>query len=254
LLPFFIFVKKEKMKIALLGYGKMGKEIENIALNRNHTIVLKIDINNSSELTIENLQKADVAIDFSIPASAHENIMKCFSANVPIVCGTTGWLEKYQQVVDYCNQNKKTFFYASNYSVGVNIFFKLNKYLAEIMNKFQAYNPSMTEIHHIHKLDAPSGTAITLAEGMIEKIDRKERWELNAESSGQNLKIEALREGEVPGTHIIKYDSPVDYIEIKHLAKSRQGFALGAVLAAEYIKDKTGFFSMEHLMNDNKTK
>jgi 4-hydroxy-tetrahydrodipicolinate reductase len=238
------------MKIALLGYGKMGKEIENIALGRNHTIVLKIDINNCSELTIENLRKADVAIDFSFPDSAYENIMKCFEADIPIVCGTTGWLDKFGEVENYCKKNKKTFFYASNYSLGANILFKLNKYLAEIMNRFQSYNPSMTEIHHIHKLDAPSGTAITLAEGIIEKIERKNSWELNSESSGQNLKIEAIREGEVPGTHIIRYDSAVDYIEIKHLAKSRQGLALGAVMAAEYIKDKTGCFSMEHLMND----
>jgi 4-hydroxy-tetrahydrodipicolinate reductase len=238
------------MKIAILGYGKMGKEIEMIALNRDHTIVLKIDINNSSDLTIENLKNADVAIDFSIPSSAYDNIMKCFAANVPVVCGTTGWLDNFGDVLNYCNHNKKTFFYASNYSIGVNIFFKLNKYLAEMMNKFQNYNPTMTEIHHIHKLDAPSGTAITLAEGILDKIDRKKGWELNSESSSQNLKIDALREGEVPGTHIINYDSEVDYIEIKHLAKNRQGLALGALLAAEYIKDKTGYFSMENLMNE----
>jgi 4-hydroxy-tetrahydrodipicolinate reductase len=237
------------MKIALLGYGKMGKEIEKIALGRNHTVDLKIDINNCSDLTIENLRNVDVAIDFSIPDSAHENIMKCFAAGTPVVCGTTGWLDKYQMVTEYCRKNNNTFFYASNYSIGVNIFFKVNKYLAEIMNRFQSYNPSMTEIHHIHKLDAPSGTAITLAEGILEKIDRKNKWELNSESTQQNLKITAEREGEVPGTHIIKYDSDVDYIEIKHLAKNRIGFALGAVLAAEYIKDKTGCFSMEDLMN-----
>jgi 4-hydroxy-tetrahydrodipicolinate reductase len=238
------------MKIALLGYGKMGKEIEKTALERNHSIVLKIDINNNSDLTIENLRNADVAIDFSIPVSAYENIMKCFAADIPVVCGTTGWLEKFDEVVAYCNQNKKTFFYASNYSIGVNIFFKLNKYLAEIMNRYQTYNPSITEIHHIHKLDAPSGTAITLAEGIIEKIDRKKSWELNSESSSQKLKIESIREGEVPGTHIIKYDSEVDFLEIKHLAKTRQGLALGAVIAAEYIKNKKGCFSMEDLMND----
>jgi 4-hydroxy-tetrahydrodipicolinate reductase len=237
------------MNIALIGYGKMGKEIEKIALKRNHSIVLKIDIHNNSDLTLNNLKKADVAIDFSTPASAYENIMKCFEAVVPVVCGTTGWLEKFNDVVKYCNQNKKTFFYASNYSIGVNIFFKLNKNLAEIMNRFSSYNPSMTEIHHIHKLDAPSGTAITLAEGILEKIDRKKSWELNSESSEDKLKIEAVREDEVPGTHIINYNSEVDFIEIKHLAKNRQGFALGAVLAAEFIKDKTGHFSMDNLMN-----
>jgi len=237
------------MKIALLGYGKMGKEIEKIAIDRNHSIVLKIDINNVNELTVKNLKKADVAIDFSFPESAYANILKCFEAEIPVVCGTTGWLDKYDEVIKYCNENKKTFFYASNYSIGVNIFFRLNKYLAEIMNRFQTYEPSMTEIHHIHKLDAPSGTAITLAEGIIEKVDRKTKWELNKESAAENIKIEALREGEVPGTHIIKYDSDVDFIEIKHLAKSRQGFALGAVLAAEFIQDKKGYYTMSNLLN-----
>lgn len=237
------------MKIALIGYGKMGKEIERIALGRNHTTTLKIDINNTADLTVENLKKADVAIDFSFPDSAYHNIMKCFEADVPIVCGTTGWLEKYNEVSKYCKENRKTFFYASNYSIGVNIFFRLNKYLAEIMNQFQNYNPSMTEIHHIHKLDAPSGTAITLAEGIIEKLNRKTKWELNAESTSENLKIEAVREGEVPGTHIINYDSEVDFIEIKHLAKSRQGFAFGAVVAAEFINGKIGQYSMSDIVN-----
>lgn len=237
------------MKIALLGYGKMGKEIEMIALERNHSIALKIDITNISDLTVENLKKADVAIDFSFPDSAYSNIMKCFEADIPIVCGTTGWLDKYNDVISYCKKNKKTFFYASNYSIGVNIFFRLNKYLAEIMNHFQTYNPTMTEIHHIHKLDAPSGTAITLAEGIIERIDRKTNWVLNDESNPGNIKIEAIREGEVPGTHVINYDSEVDFIEIKHLAKSRQGFALGAVLAAEFINGKIGSYSMADLIN-----
>lgn len=237
------------MKIALLGYGKMGKEIEKIALDRKHSIVLKIDINNLNELTVKNLKKADVAIDFSFPESAYANILKCFEAEIPVVCGTTGWLDKYDEVIKCCNENKKTFFYASNYSIGVNIFFRLNKYLAEIMNRFQTYEPSMTEIHHIHKLDAPSGTAITLAESIIEKVERKTKWELNKASAPENLKIEALREGEVPGTHIIKYDSDVDFIEIKHLAKSRQGFALGAVFAAEFIQDKKGYFTMSNLLN-----
>jgi 4-hydroxy-tetrahydrodipicolinate reductase len=237
------------MKIALLGYGKMGKEIEKIALERNHSIVLKIDISNTSDLTVENLKKADVAIDFSFPDSAYSNIMKCFEANTPVVCGTTGWLDKYDDVIKYCKDHKKTFFYASNYSIGVNIFFRLNKYLAEIMDHFQNYNPEMTEIHHIHKLDAPSGTAISLAEGIIEKINRKTKWELNTESDAANLKIEAIREDEVPGTHIIKYNSEVDYIEIKHLAKSRQGFALGAVVAGEFINGKIGNYSMSDLIN-----
>jgi len=166
-----------------------------------------------------------------------------------VVCGTTGWLDKYDEVIKYCKLHKKTFFYSSNYSIGVNIFFRLNKYLAEIMNHFQTYNPTITEIHHIHKLDAPSGTAITLAEGIIERTDRKVKWELNNESAPENLKIEAIREGEIPGTHIIKYNSEVDFIEIKHLAKNRQGLAWGAVLAAEFINGKIGCYSMSDLIN-----
>lgn len=237
------------MKIALLGYGKMGKEIERIALERQHEVVLKIDINNQHEFTTENLQKADVAIDFSVPSSAYDNILKCFDANLPIVSGTTGWLEKYNNVIDACNTGNKTFFYASNYSVGVNIFFHLNKYLATIMNRFDGYTAQMTEVHHTQKLDEPSGTAITLAEGIIEKIDRVNKWELKKEAQLPNsLKIEAIREGMVPGIHEIKYDSDIDYIEIKHSAKSRAGFATGAVLAAEFIKDKKGVYSMDDLL------
>ena len=238
------------MKIALLGYGKMGKEIEKIALERKHEIVLKIDIDNSRDLNTEKLKNADVAIDFSIPDCAYTNIMKCFESGTPIVCGTTGWLEKFNDVVNYCKQNNKTFFYASNYSVGANIFFRVNKYLAEMMNRFPGYDVEMQEIHHIHKIDAPSGTAITLAQGIIEKIDRKRKWELNNQSSPESIKIVATREGEVPGTHIVNYDSFVDVIEIKHAAKSRKGLALGAVLAAEFIIGKTGYFNMDNLMNE----
>jgi 4-hydroxy-tetrahydrodipicolinate reductase len=238
------------MKIALLGYGKMGKEIEKTALERKHEIVLKIDIDNVQDLNTGKLKNIDVAIDFSLPDCAFPNIMKCFEAGTPIVCGTTGWLEKFNEVVNYCKQNKKTLFYASNYSIGVNIFFRVNKYLAEMMNRFPGYEVEMQEIHHIHKLDAPSGTAITLAQGIIEKIDRKGKWELNNQGSPESLKINAIREGEVPGTHIIEYDSAVDIIEIKHSAKSRKGFALGAVLAAEFIIGKTGYFNMDNLMNE----
>jgi 4-hydroxy-tetrahydrodipicolinate reductase len=238
------------MKIALLGYGKMGKEIEKIALERNHEIVLIIDIDNAGDLNPDNLKKADVAIDFSTPDSAFNNIMKCFEVSIPIVCGTTGWLDKFDEVVNYCRNFKKSFFYASNYSIGVNIFFRVNNYLAELMNRFSNYEVGMHEIHHIHKLDAPSGTAISLALGIIEKLDRKEIWELNRQSKPESIKIEALREDEVPGIHIINYDSAVDFIEIKHSAKNRKGFALGAVLAAEYIIGKTGYFNMDNLMNE----
>jgi 4-hydroxy-tetrahydrodipicolinate reductase len=237
------------MKIALLGYGKMGKEIEKAALERKHKIVLKIDIDNVNDLTIDSLKKADVAIDFSIPDGAYANIMKCFEAGIPIVCGTTGWLNKFDDVVSYCKQNHKTFFYASNYSIGVNIFFRINKYLAGIINKFKDYEIEIEETHHIHKLDAPSGTAITLAKGIIEKVERKEKWELNEQNTPSSIKIKALREDEIPGIHVVKYDSQVDFIEIKHSAKSRKGFALGAILAAEFIKTKIGYFNMDHLMN-----
>lgn len=237
------------MKIALLGYGKMGKEIEKIALSRNNQIVLKIDIDNQNELTIENLQKADVAVDFSIPDSAYNNIMKCFEAGIPIVCGTTGWLNKIEDVKEKCAKENKGFFYASNYSLGVNIFFKLNKYLAGIMSNFAEYQVELEEVHHIHKLDAPSGTAITLAEGIIENIPQKTGWVLDKPSDEKNIGINAIREGEVPGIHRIKYNSAVDFINIEHSAYSRQGFALGAVLAAEYMKGKTGFRSMDDLLD-----
>lgn len=237
------------MRIALLGYGKMGKEIEKIARERNHEIVLKIDINNIHDLTTENLVKTDVAIDFSIPYAAYSNIMKCFEANIPVVCGTTGWLDRLNEVIEFSRKNTKTFFYASNYSIGVNLFFRVNKYLAGLMNNFTDYNVSITETHHIHKLDAPSGTAITTAEGILEKLDRKKRWELGNESDEEAIRIDAIREDEVPGIHEVKYNSDVDFLEIKHSAYSRKGFALGAVLAAEFIKDKTGYYTMDNLLN-----
>ncbi len=236
------------MKIALLGYGKMGKEIEKTALARNHEIVLKIDINNIDELNIENLQAADVAIDFSIPSGAFGNIMKCFDAGIPIVSGTTGWLDKFEELMDICRKKDKSFFYASNYSIGVNIFFHLNKQLAGLMNKIPDYNVSLEEIHHIHKLDAPSGTAITLANDILEQIERKNDWIHDAPGAKDSISITAKREGEVPGTHIISYDSEVDTIEIKHSAKSRKGFAFGAVIAAEYILDKKGYHTMSDLL------
>jgi 4-hydroxy-tetrahydrodipicolinate reductase len=237
------------MKIALLGYGRMGKEIEKIALERGHKIVLKIDIQNADELTARNLQKADVAIDFSIPESAFNNIMNCFKAGIPIVSGTTGWLNRYNEVSDYCKEHHNSFFYASNYSIGVNIFFEVNKALARMMNRYPSYEISLEEIHHIHKLDSPSGTAITIAEGILENLKRKKNWKLGENTDKDSLQITAKREGEVPGTHIVTYDSEVDYLEIKHVAKNRKGLALGAVIAAEFILGKTGIFSMNDLMN-----
>jgi 4-hydroxy-tetrahydrodipicolinate reductase len=236
------------MKIALLGYGKMGKEIESIALSRHHEIVLKVDAYNLNEFTRENLSRADVAIDFSTPESAFDNIMICFEAGVPVVCGTTGWLNRFEEVKKKCADLNQAFFYASNFSVGANLFFALNKYLARLMNPMKDYEVSITETHHVHKLDAPSGTAITLANDVIANMDRKEKWELNQASDPAALKITAVREDEVPGTHVVSYESDVDSIEITHLAKSRRGLALGAVLAGEFINGKKGVFSMQDMM------
>jgi 4-hydroxy-tetrahydrodipicolinate reductase len=236
------------MNIALLGYGKMGKEIEKTALERNHRIVLVIDAYNLDELTTGNLSKADVAIDFSTPGSAFQNIMKCFEAGIPVVCGTTGWVDRISEVREICNTKQQTFFYASNYSLGVNLFFALNKQLARIMNTYADYEVSIKEIHHVHKLDAPSGTAISLANDLISCLKRKENWELNQASGGTHIGITAVRENEVPGTHIITWDSAVDRIEISHEAKNRKGLALGAVLAAEFIKNKKGVYSMQDLI------
>jgi len=237
------------MKIALIGYGKMGKEIEKIALDRGHEIVLKIDVTNPEDLNIENLKKADVAIEFTIPDSATANYKLCFEAGIPVVSGTTGWLEKQAEVHQLCKDLNGTFFYSSNYSFGVNIFFALNKKLAELMANHSEYSVEMKEIHHTQKLDAPSGTAITLAEGIIENIPAKNSWVNSATSAANEIGIISEREGEVPGTHIINYDSEVDYIEITHCAKNRKGLALGAVLAAEYSFGKKGILTMNDLLN-----
>jgi len=236
------------MKIALIGYGKMGKTIEQIALNRGHQIVSIVDINNPEEFQSANFKSADVAIEFTTPATAFDNYMKSFAADVPVVSGTTGWLDRIGEIKEKCEKEGKTFFYASNFSIGVNIFFALNKYLAKIMNNFPSYNISMTETHHIHKLDAPSGTAITLAEGIIENVDRKDRWTLETAEQPTDLPIHAIREGEVPGIHEVTYESDVDYISIKHDAKSRAGFALGAVVAAEFTAGKKGFLGMDDML------
>ena len=237
------------MKIALIGYGKMGKTIEQIALQRGHQIVSIIDINNTADFDSEAFRSADVAIEFTTPATALGNYMRCFEANVPVVSGTTGWLSHLDEVKAKCEQEGKTFFYASNFSVGVNIFFALNRYLAKIMNGFPAYDVRMTEVHHIHKLDAPSGTAITLAEGILENVERKERWTLETAEQPTDLPIHAIREGEVPGIHEIIYESEADTISIKHDAKSRAGFALGAVIAAEFTAGKKGFLGMNDLFH-----
>lgn len=236
------------MQIALIGYGKMGKEIEKIALSRGHEIVARIDPFNGEDFASPNLLKAQVAIEFTVPQSAYGNYLECFKRNLPVVSGTTGWLTHLDEIRAWCNHKGQTFFYASNFSIGVNLFFELNRHLARLMNSQPQYEVSMTEVHHTQKLDAPSGTAITLAEEIIENLDRKSKWELDGATSPEAIAIEAIREGAVPGIHTIKYDSPVDEIVIHHSAKSRQGFALGAVLAAEFTQKNKGFLTMSDLL------
>ena len=235
------------MKIAILGYGKMGREIERIVLSRGNDVVLKIGEDNLQDLTKDNLSRADVAIEFSTPDTAYDNIQLCFEANVPVVVGTTGWLDK----IDNCVQQTKGgkgLFYASNFSVGVNVFFEINKKLATLMAPYSDYKVEMEEIHHTQKLDSPSGTAITLAEGIIDNLPKFTKW-VNEETVSENeLGIVSKRIEKVPGTHIITYENHIDEIYIKHTAHNRKGFALGAVLAAEFMKDKTGFYGMKDLL------
>jgi len=231
------------MNIALFGYGKMGKMIEQVALERGHQIVAKIDV----DTTEIDFSEVDVAIDFSMPKAAYNNIKQCIKNSVPIISGTTGWLDDYDKVVAYCNDHEGAFIYASNYSLGVNIFFELNEYLAKMMKNLEQYKVSMEEIHHTQKLDAPSGTAITLAEGVIAN-SRYKNWSLG-QGNEDEINIESKRLDAVPGTHIVDYESKVDSIEIKHTAHNREGFALGAVIAAEWITGKTGVFTMRDVLN-----
>lgn len=237
------------MKIALIGYGKMGQTIERIAIERGHEIVSIIDINNTNDFESDAFKSADVAIEFTAPHVAVANIRAAFKAGVPVVCGTTGWSEHMPSIKNEIVANDATLFWASNYSIGVNIFAAVNKYLAKIMNNFPAYNVEMTEVHHTQKLDAPSGTAITLAEGILENIERKSAWKLEKEETDTDIAIKAIREGQVPGIHTIRYASEVDSIEITHDAKSRHGFALGAVVAAEFTAGKKGFLGMNDMFD-----
>ena len=236
------------MKIALIGYGKMGHEIEKTALERGHEIVCIIDINEEDKFSSPAFQGAEAAIEFTSPDSALQNYKRAFAAGVPVVSGTTGWLDHLDEIREECDKNGRTFFYASNFSLGVNLFFALNNYLAKIMNPFPDYDVRMEETHHIHKPDAPSGTAITLAESILKHIDRKEKWVLNNVPSPGELQIKAFREGEVPGIHTVIYESDADSIRITHDAKSRRGFALGAVLAAEFTKGRKGFLEMNDML------
>lgn len=235
------------MKIALIGYGKMGKAIEEIALNKGHEISLVIDLHNANDLTKANLQKADVAIEFTTPETAIDNILKCFDAGIPVVSGTTGWVNKMNEVKDACTKKDGTFLYSSNYSIGVNIFFELNKKLAELMSKHD-YGVTVEETHHTQKKDAPSGTAITIAEQILKELSHKKQWVNYKSDKDEDLSILSNRIDPAAGTHTVKYSSAIDDIEIIHTAHNRKGFASGAVLAAEFIKDKKGVFSMKDVL------
>ncbi|MEX0988184.1 MAG: 4-hydroxy-tetrahydrodipicolinate reductase [Bacteroidales bacterium] len=236
------------MNIAIIGYGKMGREIARISELRGHTIGLIIDVTNAGDLNQENLRDIDVAIEFSTPDSAFQNISVCIRENVPVVSGTTGWLDKLDQAIKLCNETNGGLFYASNFSIGVNVLFAMNTRLAEIMQNFQEYDVSIEEIHHVHKLDAPSGTAISLANQITEKISSKNSW-TRKEGEPKNIYINSKREGEVSGYHCVTYESEIDTISISHNAKSRVGFATGAVLAAEYMQGKSGIHSMQEMLN-----
>lgn len=248
------------MKIALIGYGKMGKMIEKIALERGHEIVSVIDVDNQADFESEAFRSADVAIEFTAPQAAYQNYMKTFAAGVKLVSGSTGWLKEHgEEISRLCTEQGKTLFWSSNFSLGVAIFSAVNKYLARIMNNFPSYEVKMEETHHIHKLDAPSGTAITLAEGILQNMDRKQKWVKGTllapdgtlsgteECAADELSINSIRRDEVPGIHTVTYDSEADCISITHDAHSRKGFALGAVLAAEYTVDHEGFLTMDDL-------
>lgn len=236
------------MKIALIGYGKMGKAIEEIALEKGHEIVLKIDLENNADFTKENLQRAEAAIEFTGPQSAFENVKKCIEFGVPVVSGSTGWLDKWNEISALCETQNGCLVYSSNYSIGVNLFFELNKQLAKLMEPYSGYDVSMTEIHHTEKKDAPSGTAITLAEQILANLGRKKQWVNEASLTPSDLVITSERIDPAPGTHTIAYSSPIDTIEITHTAHTRKGFASGAVLAAEFANKKNGIFTMKDVL------
>ncbi len=236
------------MNAAIIGYGKMGKEIEKILIERGHKVTLIIDQDNTADLDAAHLKEVDVAIEFSTPQTAYSNIVKCLEYNTPVVCGTTAWLDRYDEVKQLCESKKGTFFYASNYSIGVNLTFRLNEMLARMMNRFPEYDVTLEEVHHTQKKDAPSGTAITLADGIVSNLDRKKRWVNGMTTNPAELEVQAIRRSVVPGIHTVTYESEADVITLSHNAKSRRGFALGAVLAAEFIQNKRGVFSMKDLL------
>jgi 4-hydroxy-tetrahydrodipicolinate reductase len=236
------------MKIALIGYGKMGKAIEEIAVSKGHEIVLKIDANNTSDFTKENIQKANVAIEFTGPDTAFENISKCIQWSVPVISGSTGWLAHFEKAKKLCEEKKGCLLYASNFSIGVNLFFEINKQVAALMEPYDNYNVSMTEMHHTEKKDAPSGTAISLAEQILAQIGRKKKWVNETSSEASDLIIRSERIDPAPGTHTVSYESSIDSIEITHTAHTRKGFASGAVLAAEFANQKMGIFTMKDVL------
>lgn len=242
------------MKIALLGYGKMGKAIEAIAKERGHEIGATIDNEDDWTNHLDDLRACDIAVDFSTPGTVVENIVRCFGMNMPVVVGTTGWYDRLEKMVRDCQQRNQALFVASNFSIGMNIMFELNRRLAELMNRYGEYQVEITETHHIHKLDAPSGTAITLAEDIIKELDRKDGWQLRSATDSEcclkecDIPITSIRQGEVPGIHEVMYDSDIDTITLRHSAKSRKGLALGAVLACEYMKGKKGYHTMRDLL------
>jgi len=236
------------MKIALIGYGKMGKAIEEIAVSKGHEIVLKIDVSNTSDFTKENIQKANVAIEFTGPDTAFENISKCIEWGVPVISGSTGWLDNFEKAKKLCEEKKGCLIYASNFSIGVNLFFEINKQVAALMEPYNNYDVSMTEIHHTEKKDAPSGTAISLAEQILAQIGRKNKWVNEASREASDLIIRSERIDPAPGTHTVTYTSPIDTIEITHTAHTRKGFAGGALLAAEFANQKMGIFTMKDVL------
>lgn len=237
------------LKIIIIGYGRMGREIKQVAENRGHEILMTIDMENKEDFLAENLKKADVAIEFTLPDAAFDNIMTCFKADLPVVSGTTGWLDWFYDIRRYCLEHHQTFFYASNFNIGMNLFFKVNEYLAKIMNHYTNYDVEIEETHHVHKIDAPSGTAVKLAEILMNDIARKNKWKKEKASHADEIAVRSIREDEIPGIHRVLYASSFDDIELKHAAKSREGFALGAVMAAEYIHNRKGIYSMDDLLN-----
>ena len=235
------------MRVAIIGYGKMGHEIEQVLIQRGHTVALIIDQNNTEDLCAEKLSDIDVAIEFTTPDTAYNNVRTCIECGTPVVCGTTGWHDKLEELQALCREKDSTMIWSSNYSLGVNITFRLNRYLAEIMNRFDAYNVSMEEIHHTQKKDAPSGTAISLANDILERVERKDKWVNEPTTDANAIEITSLREGTVPGTHTVTYTSDDDKIEIKHTLFSRRALALGAVVAAEFIAPRKGVFTIDDL-------